>query len=112
MARNSERYRDPVGSESLSDAFTSAATQTRRNIDTLIAIVDGAGNASVASAADDLDTAECRARNHGGEGEPNPDTRPLLTAVHALRQIERSIVTAAVNLGARDGLKAPTPTAS
>jgi uncharacterized membrane protein YccC len=111
LARNSERYRDPVDSERLSEAFTSAATQTRRNIDTLIAIVDGAHDATVTSATDDLDTAECRARNHGGEGEPNADTRPLLTAVHALRQIERSIVTAAINLGAHDGLKVRTPTA-
>jgi hypothetical protein len=28
--------------------------------------------------------------------------------VHALRQIERAVVTAATNLGARDGLKVPS----
>ncbi|HEY0226985.1 MAG TPA: FUSC family protein [Mycobacterium sp.] len=111
LARNSERYQDPVGSEPLSDAFTSAATQTRRNIDALIAIVDGADDVTVDSATDDLDSAECRARNHG-EGEPQLDIRRFLTAVHALRQIERSIVTEAINLGARDGLKAPSPTAT
>jgi hypothetical protein len=110
LARNSERYQDPVGSEPLSGAFTSAAAQTRRNIDTLIAIIDGAYDVTVDSAADDLDSAECAARNHTGQGEPNLDTRRLLTAVHALRQIERSIVTEAINLGARDSLKVPSPT--
>lgn len=110
LARNSERYQDPVGSERLSDAFISAATQTRHNIDALIALVDGADDVTVDSTTDDLDSAECRARNHG-EGEPQLDIRRFLTAVHALRQIERSIVTEAINLGARDGLKAPSPAA-
>jgi hypothetical protein len=36
----------------------------------------------------------------------------LLTAVHALRQIDRSIVTEAINLGARDSLKVPSPAAT
>jgi hypothetical protein len=111
LARNSERYRDPVGADALSDAFTSAAAQTRRNIDTLIAMVDGARDLTIDSATDDLDAAECRARQHAGDGEPDPDIRRFLTAVHALRQIERSIVTAAVNLGARDREQAPTPAA-
>lgn len=109
LARNSEQYQDPVGSEALSDVFTSAATQTRHNIDALIAIVDGAPETTVDSATDDLDAAECRARQHNGDGEPSPDIRRFLTAVHALRQIERSIVTAAINLGARDSLKTPAP---
>jgi hypothetical protein len=78
----------------------------------LIAIIDGAYDITVDSAADDLDSAECAARNHTGQGEPNLDARRLLTAVHALRQIERSIVTAAINLGARDGLNVPSPAAS
>jgi hypothetical protein len=112
LARNSERYQDPVGAESLSDAFTSAAAQTRRNIDALVAIVDGDCTITVDSATDDLDTAECMARHQNGEAEPHPDTRRFLTAVHALRQIERSIVTAAINLGARDSLKVPSPAAS
>jgi hypothetical protein len=112
LARNSERYREPVGAGALSDAFTPAAAQTRGNIDTLIAMIDGASDMTVYSATDDLDAAECRARNHAGEGEPNPDIRRFLTAVHALRQIERSVVTAAINLGARDRLQTPAPTAS
>jgi uncharacterized membrane protein YccC len=110
LARNSERYQDPVGSQPLCDAFTSATTQTRRNIDALIAMVDGAGALTVDSATDDLDSAECRARHHDDEGELRLDTRRFLTAVHALRQIERSIVTGAINLGARDSLKVPSPT--
>jgi Fusaric acid resistance protein-like len=112
LARNSERYQDLVGSEPLSGAFTSAAAQTRRNIDTLIAIIDGAYDVTVDSAADDLDSAECAARIHTGQGEPHLDTRRLLTAVHALRQIDRSIVTEAINLGARDSLKVRSPTVS
>jgi uncharacterized membrane protein YgaE (UPF0421/DUF939 family) len=112
LARNSERYQNPVASEPLSNAFRSAAAQTRRNIDVLISIIDGTDDVAVASASDDLDSAECAARNHAGEGEPNLDTRRLLTAVHALRQIERSIVTEAINLGARDGLKVPSPAAT
>jgi uncharacterized membrane protein YccC len=113
LARNSERFQDPVGSERLSNGFTSAAAQTRRNIDALIAIVDGDCEATVDSATDDLDCAECVARRQDGAGEPQSDTRRrFLTAVHALRQIERSIVTAAINLGARDSLKVPSPIAS
>jgi hypothetical protein len=111
LARNSERYQDPVGSQPLCDAFSSAAAQTRRNIDALLAMVDGAGQLTVDSATDDLDSAECRARHHDDDGELL-DTRRFLTAVHALRQIERSIVTAAINLGASDSLKVPSPTAT
>jgi hypothetical protein len=112
LARNSEQYQDPVGSEPLADAFTSAAAQTRRNIDALVAIIDGADSVTVDSTTDELDAAESRARHPNGEGEPRPDTRRFLTAVHALRQIERAVVTAATNLGARDGLQVPSPTAS
>jgi hypothetical protein len=112
LARNSEQYQDPVGSEPLADAFTSAAAQTRRNIDALVAIIDGADSVTVDSTTDELDAAESRARHQDSEGEPRPDTRRFLTAVHALRQIERAVVTAATNLGARDGLQVPSPTAS
>ena len=53
-----------------------------------------------------------QARQHDSEGELHPDTRRFLTAVHALRQIERSIVTAAINLGARDSVKVRSHSAS
>jgi uncharacterized membrane protein YgaE (UPF0421/DUF939 family) len=111
LARSSEQYQDPVGTEELATAFVAAAAQTRRNIDALLALVDGGADVTVSSATDELDTAECLARHRDGDGEPGPDTRRFLTAVHALRQIERAIVTAATNLGARDGLKVPSPAA-
>jgi uncharacterized membrane protein YccC len=111
LARSSEQYQEPVGSQPAATAFTSAAAQTRSNIGALLAIIDGDGAATVNSATDALDAAETLARHRDGAGEPQPDTRRFLTAVHALRQIERAVVTAANNLGARDGLKVPGPTA-
>jgi uncharacterized membrane protein YccC len=116
LARSSEQYQGSVGSQpgdsNLSEAFASAAAQTRRNIDALLSIIDGADSATVDSTTDELDAAETLARHQDGESEPRPDTRRFLTAVHALRQIERAVVTAATNLGARDGLKVPSPAAS
>ncbi len=112
LARSSEQYQDPVGSQPRADAFKSAAAQTRRNIDALVAIVNGDCAATVSSATDDLDAAETLARHQDGEGEAQADTRRFLTAVHALRQIERTVVTAATNLGARDSVKVPSPAAS
>ena len=108
LARSAEQYQDPVGSDRLVHAFTSAAAQTRSNIDALIAIVDGAGAMTVNSATDDLDTAETLARHQDGEGEMRSDTRRFLTAVHSLRQIERAVVSAAINVGARDGVMVPS----
>jgi uncharacterized membrane protein YgaE (UPF0421/DUF939 family) len=107
LARNAEQYQDPVGSEPLTHAFTSAAAQTRSNIDALLAIIDGAVGVNINSTTDELDAAETVARRQDGEAEPGPDTRRFLTAVHALRQIERAVVTGATNLGARDGVKVP-----
>ncbi|ORW17958.1 FUSC family protein [Mycobacterium palustre] len=112
LARSSEQYQDPVGSEELAAAFMAAAEQTRRNIAALLTIIDGATGVTITSAADELDTAECLARHRDGDGEPRPDTRRFLTAVHALRQIERAVVTAATNLGAREGLPAPSAVGS
>ncbi len=106
LARSSEQYQEPVGTQPQSDAFMSAAAQTRRNIDTLVAIIDGDCAATVNSATDELGAAETLARHQASE-EPEPDTRRFLTAVHALRQIEGSVITAATNLGARDSVKVP-----
>jgi uncharacterized membrane protein YgaE (UPF0421/DUF939 family) len=111
LARSSEQYQDPAGSEELATAFMGAAAQTRRNIDALLAIIDGAAGMTIGSATDDLDTAECLARHRDSDGEPRPDTRRFLTAVHALRQIERATVTAATNLGARESVEVPIPAA-
>jgi uncharacterized membrane protein YccC len=116
LARSSERYRDPVGSQQLAHqlgkAFSAAAEQTQRNIDALTALVDGAPAATVNSTTDALDAAEALARHQDGEGGPHPDTRRFLTAVHALRQIERAIITAATNLGAHDTPRVPSSTTS
>ncbi|BBY22834.1 hypothetical protein MSTO_30390 [Mycobacterium stomatepiae] len=102
LARSSERYHDHFGSPQLADAFTAAAKQTRTNIDALAALVDGATGVSVNSKTDALDAAEALARHQDGDHGPHPDTRRFLTAVHALRQIERAIIDAATNLGAQD----------
>ncbi|BBZ49549.1 FUSC family protein [Mycobacterium heidelbergense] len=103
LARNAERYRDAAGSPELADAFTSAAAQTRRNIDALAAAIDAAHAPTIVSVTDELDAAETLAREQDGDGELRTDTRRLLTAVHALRQIEWVVVAAASDLGARDG---------
>ena len=108
LARSAEQYQDPVGSEPLAHAFTSAAAQTHSNIDALVAIIDGAVGVHINSTTDELDAAETVARHQHGGAEPSPDTRRFLTAVHALRQIERAVVTGATNLGARDGVNVPT----
>ncbi|AKN18215.1 hypothetical protein MHAE_11426 [Mycobacterium haemophilum DSM 44634] len=107
LARSSERYRNPAGSPELAatpaNAFTSAATQTRRNIDALVAAIDGAHTPTIVSATDDLDAAETLTRQHFGDQDdrvPRTDTRRFLTAVHSLRQIDRIIGTVAADFGA------------
>lgn len=107
LARSSERYRDPAGSPELAatpaKAFRSAAAQTRRNIDALIAAIDDGHPPTIVSAADDLDAAETLTRQHfGDQGEDGsrPDVRRFRTAVHSLRQIDRAVVTMAADLGA------------
>ena len=112
LARSSEQYQDPAGSQPLVDAFSAAAAQTRRNIDALAAAIDDGHAPTTVSAADELDAAETLARQQDGDGEPRPDTRRFLTTVHALRQIERAVVTAGTNLGGRESVKVPSPTAS
>lgn len=113
LARSAEQYRDAAGSSpELADAFMSAAAQTQRNIEALIAAIGGAHAPTIVSVTDDLDSAETLARQRDGEEAPLPETRRFLTAVHALRQIERAIITAATNLGARDNPKVPSPVAS
>ncbi|OBG45172.1 hypothetical protein A5672_09400 [Mycobacterium alsense] len=109
LARSAEQYQDPVGSERAATEFMAAAARTRTNIDALIAAIDGADGVTVNSAIDELDAAESAARQRDGDGELRPDTRRFLTAVHALRQIERAIVTAAAILGVRDGLAVAGP---
>lgn len=115
LARSAEQYRDPVGSPSLASelaqAFSAAADQTRRNIEALQEAIEGGHAPTLVSAADELDAAETVARQQDGDGRGalSPDTRRFLTAVHALRQIERAVITAATNLGGRESVKTASP---
>ncbi|MGV0038309.1 FUSC family protein [Mycobacterium colombiense] len=115
LARSAEQYQDPVGSPSLASelaqAFSAAADQTRRNIDALQEAIEGGHAPTLVSAADELDAAETVARQQDGDGrgDTSADTRRFLTAVHALRQIERAVITAATNLGGRESVRTATP---
>lgn len=114
LARSSEQYRDPAGSppptSQRAQAFSAAAAQTRRNIEALQEAIEGGHAPTLVSAADDLDAAETLARQQDGDGdEPRPETRRFLTAVHALRQIERAVITAATNLGGRERVRTAEP---
>lgn len=118
LARSAEQYRDPVRSAALvselAQAFSAAAAQTRRNIDALQEAIEGGHAPTLVSATDELDAAETVARQQGGDGagDTAPDTRRFLTAVHALRQIERAVITAATNLGGRESVRTASPAAS
>ncbi len=101
LARSSEHYRVAAGSQELAHAFTAAAAKTRCNIDALVAAIDGEHAATIVSAMDELDAAETLAMHQDSEPDPPLSTQRFLTAVHSLRQIERAVVTAASNLGAR-----------
>jgi uncharacterized membrane protein YgaE (UPF0421/DUF939 family) len=109
LARSSEQYNYPGCPRRLSDAVITAAAQTRRSVDALVATLDGAAHVTICPAADSLDAAEALARQQDGDAEPGPNTRRLLTALHSLRRIERAVVTAASHLGAEIGLKLPEP---
>lgn len=115
LARSAEQYQGPLGSPALASelaqVFSAAADQTRRNIEALQEAIDGGHAPTLVSAADELDAAETVARQQDGDGRTamDPDTRRFLTAVHALRQIERAIITAATNLGGRESVKTASP---
>ena len=96
----------------MATAVTDAATQILRNIDSLVATLDGADAASVVSAADALDAAEALARQHDSTFNPaasGPDTQRHPSVLHPLRQIDHAIVAAATHLDTDAGLKMPTP---
>ena len=101
LAWNSGRY--PNASPQLTRVVESAADQICHNVETLATIRDQP--ASVVAAADLLDAADSLARRGDDDPEPGSDTRRLLTALHALRQMDRAIVTEAIDLGAVDGAK-------
>lgn len=111
LAHSAERYQIPPGSKEFADAFVAAADQTRRNIDALVAAIEGAHAPTIVSVTDELDCAESLARRHDGQGGAGPDTPRFLTAVHALRQIEQAVITTAANLGARERSHVPSAAA-
>jgi len=96
LARNSERFEPP--SERLAESITSAATRIRLSIDALTAALDGGRCGIVTPATDFLDAAETL----GNEHADHPARQQLLAIVHALRQIDRAVVSAAIDLGADD----------
>ncbi|OBI21033.1 hypothetical protein A5714_07520 [Mycobacterium sp. E2462] len=111
LALSSEQLGDSGGSRELADSFAAAATHTRRNIEVLIAIIDGAHGQTVDTATDALDAAEAVARHREALDGDELDTRRFLTAVHSLRQIERAVVTASAHLGGRESLRQPSRSA-
>ena len=94
----------------LTRVVKSAADQIRRNIETLATIRDQPG--TVVAAADLLDAADSLARRGDDDSEAGPGTRRLLTALHALRQMDRAIVTEAIDLGAVDGARVTSKTST
>ena len=101
LARNSEPF-EPHSAR-LADAITSAATRIRHSIDALSAALDGDRAGIVTPATDFLDAAETLGREHDGD---YPAREQLLAIVHALRQIDRAVVSAAIDLGADDVVSA------
>jgi hypothetical protein len=100
LARNSEPF--APHSARLADAITSAATQIRHSIDALAAALDGGRCGIVLPATDFLDAAETLDEEH----PDHPARERLLAIVHALRQIDRAVVSAAIDLGADDVVSA------
>jgi uncharacterized membrane protein YccC len=100
LARSSEMHVDT--SAELADAIRSAAGQIRRNIDVLITSLEFNRAATVFPSTDYIDTAETLARHHVDQPLA-PDHRRLMNALHALRQIDRVVINAAIDLGADNG---------
>jgi uncharacterized membrane protein YgaE (UPF0421/DUF939 family) len=90
-------------SAELAESIKLTAHQIRRNIDVLITSLEFNQSATVFPSTDFIDAAETLARQNG-EHPPSPDLRRLLAALHALRQIDRVIINAAIDLGAHDGV--------
>jgi uncharacterized membrane protein YccC len=106
LARSSETHIST--SPELADAITSTATQIRNNVDVLITSLEFNQASTVFPSTDYIDAAETLARQHGDQPLA-PDRRRLLAALHALRQIDRVIINAAIDLGADNGELIPSP---
>jgi uncharacterized membrane protein YccC len=99
LVRSSETRIDT--SPELAEAIQSSATQIRRNIDVLITALEFDQPATVFPSTDFIDAAESLAREHG---ETTSERTRLLSALHALRQIDRVVINAAIDLGADSGV--------
>ena len=80
----------------------------RGNIDVLITSLEFDQPATVFPSTDFIDAAETLARQNGDQ-PPSPDLRRLLAALHSLRQIDRVVINAAIDLGADNGVLLPGP---
>jgi uncharacterized membrane protein YccC len=100
LARSSEIHIDTA--EELADAIRSTAGQIRRNIDMLITSLEFNQAATVFPATDYIDAAETLARQHVDQPLA-PEHRRLMNALHALRQLDRVVINAAIDLGADSG---------
>jgi uncharacterized membrane protein YccC len=94
LARNSDPYDD--ASARLVEAVKSAAEQIRANIDMLLTALEFDRPTEVFAAIDSIDAAESIARQD--------HSRRLLAALHSLRQIDRVVINAAIDLGAEHGI--------
>ena len=101
LARSSEIHIDTPSE--LADAIRSTAGQIRRNIDVLITSLEFNRAATVFPSTDYIDIAETLARQHVDQPLA-PDHRRLMNALHALRQIDRVVINAAMDLGADNGV--------
>jgi uncharacterized membrane protein YccC len=104
LARASEIHIDT--SPELADAIRETTTQIRRNIDVLITALEFNQAADVFPSTDYIDAAEALARQHSDEPLA-PEQRRLNNALHALRQIDRVVINAAIDLGAHNGALLP-----
>jgi uncharacterized membrane protein YccC len=101
LARSSESRIDT--SAELADMVMSTTTQIRRNIDVLITSLEFNQPATVFPSTDFIDAAESLARQHHDQPMA-PERRRLLSALHSLRQIDRVVINAAIDLGADSGV--------
>jgi uncharacterized membrane protein YccC len=112
LARSSDQDGNalPPAAPELAAAVRSAAGQIRCNIDVLITALGNKHAATVLPATDYLDTAESLARHDADPAQPAG--RRLHAALHSLRQVDRAVINAAIDLGADDIVTVTTRTPS
>lgn len=108
LARSSELHIETPAE--LTEAIRSAAGQIRRNIDVLVTALEFDEPANVFPSTDYTDAAETLARRDIDDPLA-PQHRRLMNALHALRQLDRVVINAAIDLGAHNGVLLPLQTA-